>query len=165
MSTERMTPVRSSKLQAVADDTGSRTRFVQSRSAATYEYRDVEPEKHEALMSARSVGRYFTKQIRDQYQTVKLDSDAAVLTRMRELDGFRAEIAARQRAAQERQRAFEENFRTMIGRGSRPVVVLGVAACASGLELFLEPANTHERGAQLDGLALQHSPQSTGLVV
>jgi hypothetical protein len=122
MSNDLLKPVRSSTLQAVGYDEASRTLFVQFRSAATYEYRDVEPEKYAALLAARSVGSCFAKHIRDQFTTVKLDSAAAVLTRMRELEGFRAKLAERDAEAQERQRAFQQGFRALIGSGSRPVV-------------------------------------------
>ena len=122
MSNELLKPVRSSTLQAVAYDEASRTLFVQFRSAATYEYRDVPPETYGALLAARSVGRYFTNKIRDHFSTVKLDSEAAVLTRMQELAGFRIQLAERDAEAQARQRAFQQGFRAMIGGGSRPVV-------------------------------------------
>jgi hypothetical protein len=122
MSTELMTPVRSSTLQAVAYDEASRTLFVQFRSSATYEYRDVPPETYGAMLAAHSIGRYFTAKIRDHFSTVKLDSAAAVLTRMQELAGFRARLAERDAQAQERQRAFQRGLRALIRGGSRPVV-------------------------------------------
>jgi len=53
MSNDLLKPVRSSTLQAVAYDEASRTLFVQFRSAATYEYRDVPPETYGALLAAR----------------------------------------------------------------------------------------------------------------
>lgn len=122
MSNDLLKPVRSSTLRAVAYDEASRTLFVQFRSSATYEYRDVPPETYAALLAARSVGSFFTKRVRDQFSTVKLDSEAAVLTRMRELEGFKVKLAEQEAEAQERQRAFQQSLRAMIGSGSRPVV-------------------------------------------
>ncbi len=59
-----MTPVRSSTLQAVAYDEASRTLFVQFRSSATYEYRDVPPETYGAMLAAHSIGRYGCRNLR-----------------------------------------------------------------------------------------------------
>jgi hypothetical protein len=120
MSNDLLKPVRSSTLQAVAYDEASRTLFVQFRSAATYEYRDVPPETYGALLAARSVGSYFARRIRDRYETLKLEGDGAVETRLRQIDGFRAELEARDGTAQERRRVLERAFRALSGRGSRP---------------------------------------------
>lgn len=61
-------PVTSSNLKAVGYDAATRTLGVQFASGTRYDYTDVPPEAHQALMAADSIGSHFAKHIRPKYQ-------------------------------------------------------------------------------------------------
>lgn len=64
-------PVLSSNIDAVGYHQDSRTLHVRFTSGATYQYRDVDPAEHEALIHAKSVGSHFAQHIRAIYQGEK----------------------------------------------------------------------------------------------
>lgn len=59
-----LTPVKSSNIEAVGYDAGAREMHVRFRGGATYRYRDVAPELHQALIGAESVGKHFHAHVR-----------------------------------------------------------------------------------------------------
>lgn len=64
--------VRSSSLRSVGYD--PRRHVLEVEFAATgrrYQYLDVPPEVHEALMAAPSMGRHFNEFVRDRYEAVE----------------------------------------------------------------------------------------------
>ncbi len=65
-------PVESSVIRAVGYDAGSRTLQVEFSSGAVYQYFDVPPEEHAALLRAESLGRYFREHVRDSYRYVRV---------------------------------------------------------------------------------------------
>jgi KTSC domain len=70
-------PVESSQLVSVGYDPKTSTLEIEFRSGSTYQYFDVLPETHEALINAKtpeggSVGRYFGQQIRGKFKFQKL---------------------------------------------------------------------------------------------
>lgn len=65
------TPVSSSSIDAVGYHEDNRTLHVRFASGHTYSYRDVDPEEHQALIEAKSVGSHFAKHIRPHYQGVR----------------------------------------------------------------------------------------------
>lgn len=68
----QLTPVTSSSIEAVGYHHDTRTLHVRFASGATYTYRDVEPEEHQALIGAKSVGGHFAKNIRAVYKGKRL---------------------------------------------------------------------------------------------
>jgi hypothetical protein len=69
-------PVKSSNIGAIDYDPSSKMLTVQFRSGTTWQYADVPPEEHAALMAADSVGSYFARFIRDLYAANPVDDDA-----------------------------------------------------------------------------------------
>ncbi len=63
----QLIPVTSSNIDAVGYHEDSRTLHVRFASGHTYSYRDVEPEEHNALIAAKSIGSHFAKHIRPHY--------------------------------------------------------------------------------------------------
>lgn len=66
-----MQPVTSSSIDAVGYHQDTRTLHVRFASGATYEYRNVDPEEHAALIEAKSIGAHFAANIRNQYKGVR----------------------------------------------------------------------------------------------
>lgn len=66
-----LTPVTSSNIDAVGYHEDTRTLHVRFTSGATYQYHDVAPEEHEALIHAKSVGSHFAQNIRAVYKGEK----------------------------------------------------------------------------------------------
>jgi hypothetical protein len=58
-------PVTSSNLQSVGYDEESRILTIEFRNGSVYEYEGVPPDVYSELMSAKSHGKYFHRQIRD----------------------------------------------------------------------------------------------------
>ncbi len=82
-----MVAVISSQLAGVGYDAESKTlriTFAKRKDGtpgSSYDYADVEPETHEAMMAAESVGSYFHKNIKpnaEKYPYTKLEAHAAV---------------------------------------------------------------------------------------
>lgn len=61
------TPVSSSAIRAIGYDEDERTLHVEFASGQRYEYPGVDPEEHQALLSAPSVGAHFASHIRPHY--------------------------------------------------------------------------------------------------
>jgi len=68
----RVDAVESSLVSAVAYDADTQILLVALRSGEVYEYADVAPDAHAALLEADSVGRHFTREVRDRYQGRRL---------------------------------------------------------------------------------------------
>jgi hypothetical protein len=68
-------PVTSSTVVSVGYDHETRTLEVEFKSG-TYQYFDVPPERHNALMSSESLGRHFGEHVRGKYRFAKVGSDA-----------------------------------------------------------------------------------------
>lgn len=62
-------PVKSSNLKSVGYDPTSKTLEVEFQGGAVHQYAGVPPEKHAALMKAKSVGSHFHKHIRDRHKS------------------------------------------------------------------------------------------------
>lgn len=62
-----MTPVDSSCLSAVGYDPDTATMRLQFTSGATYDYDDVAPEQHQALIGADSIGAHFAAHVRNRF--------------------------------------------------------------------------------------------------
>jgi hypothetical protein len=63
----KLKPVSSSSINAIGYDPESRTLHVEFASGRTYTYRGVDPEEHDALINAKSIGAHFSKFIRPVY--------------------------------------------------------------------------------------------------
>lgn len=72
----QMTPVTSSNVKAVGYDPAGRTMRVQFNSG-TYDYADVPPEKHAALMEAESVGKHLNANFRGHHTATPVHVDEA----------------------------------------------------------------------------------------
>ena len=66
------TPVASSQLSSVGYDQDTRKLEIQFKNGSIYEYDDVPPETHKELMSSRSTGEYFNKNIKWNFVYRKL---------------------------------------------------------------------------------------------
>lgn len=62
-----MNPVKSSNIRAVGYDPATRDLHVHFNNGGRYVYADVPPEKHEALLSADSIGRHLHQHIRSAH--------------------------------------------------------------------------------------------------
>lgn len=67
--------VQSSNIDAVKYDPGSQRMQVRFKRGSTYEYDNVPKREHTQLMGAKSKGKYFSKNVRNNYTYTKLDSD------------------------------------------------------------------------------------------
>lgn len=68
------TAVTSSNLKSVGYEPETGTLEVEFKKGRLYQYRNVPQEKYAALLNADSKGRYFNKNIKDQYPTVRIHS-------------------------------------------------------------------------------------------
>ena len=64
--------VKSSNIKSVGYDPDSHRLVVEFHSGRKYAYAGVSPEVHEAFLGAKSMGIFFTREIRGQYNTEKL---------------------------------------------------------------------------------------------
>ena len=65
-------PVASSNIKAVGYDSAEGDLVVQFHSGKKYVYHSVPPQVHEAFLGAKSMGIFFTREIRGKYGTEKL---------------------------------------------------------------------------------------------
>ena len=65
-------PVSSSNLASVGYDLETLTLEVEFLNGGVYQYFDVPPHEHEALMQAPSHGKYFSANIRNDYRYTRL---------------------------------------------------------------------------------------------
>lgn len=70
MAIER-TPVKSSNVTSVGFDPETGTMAVEYKDGSVYHYHNVEPDKHEALVSSKSVGGYIHANIKGNYKHSK----------------------------------------------------------------------------------------------
>ena len=69
-----MRAVDSSNLKAIGYDPNTRELFVQmARNDSVYKYADVSLNLFERFSNAESKGRFFVQEIKDRFQTTKLD--------------------------------------------------------------------------------------------
>lgn len=68
----KLHPVKSSNIKAVGYDVDAQRMVVQFYSGKKYAYRDVPPEVHQAFLDAKSMGIFFTREVRGKYGTEKL---------------------------------------------------------------------------------------------
>ena len=61
------TPVSSTNIKAVGYDAASKTLAIEFHSGKVYHYSDVEPEKHQALLAAPSIGKHFGAHIKPHH--------------------------------------------------------------------------------------------------
>lgn len=66
--------VKSSMLRSVVYDTKQKTLTVGFRNGSTYQYDDVPKTPVTRMLKAKSKGRSFLRNIRDQFDTTKLSS-------------------------------------------------------------------------------------------
>jgi hypothetical protein len=64
--------VKSSNIKSIGYDEKTKTLHVEFSSGGIYEYADVSPEKHTALMSADSIGGYLHKHIKGTHGHKKI---------------------------------------------------------------------------------------------
>jgi hypothetical protein len=60
-------PVESSNIESVGYDKATKVLEVKFKSGSVYQYTNVPPEKHKALVEADSVGGYFSANIKEHY--------------------------------------------------------------------------------------------------
>lgn len=65
-------PVISSNIVAIGYDPETRELVIQFK-AARFRYADVPPEIHSDLMGAESIGSYFARTIKGQYEATRID--------------------------------------------------------------------------------------------
>lgn len=65
--------VESSSLRSVGYDPRRQVLEVEFTTGRRYQYLDVPPQVHEALMAAPSLGRYYNACVRDRYEAVELE--------------------------------------------------------------------------------------------
>ena len=73
----RLTPVVSTTLATVGYDETRQVLQLQFRSRAIYQYRDVPPAVHQALLGAPSKGRYFNRAIRGRFPFTRISLSQA----------------------------------------------------------------------------------------
>lgn len=68
------TPVESSNLSRVAflDDPENGTLYVEFSPGRIYQYAEVPADLYQELLDAESAGKFFSSQIRDEYDTTRL---------------------------------------------------------------------------------------------
>ena len=59
-----MEAVTSSQLSSVGYDPESQTMAIRFKNGSVYHYYDVSPEQHQALVTAPSIGKYFTQHVK-----------------------------------------------------------------------------------------------------
>lgn len=70
-------PVTSSNLAAVGYDTATQTLAVKFHSSETvHHYSDVPPEKFERMQTAKSIGSFFSREVRAQHPHRAIEPDA-----------------------------------------------------------------------------------------
>ena len=67
-----MQPVESSNVAEVGHDPITNTLRVKFKSGGTYEYHGVSAQKHQALLSADSIGAHLARHIKPHHETRKL---------------------------------------------------------------------------------------------
>jgi hypothetical protein len=70
-----LTPIDSSSIEAVGYVPGEARLFVRFVTRKTYMYEGITQETYLELIRAESIGRFFNRRIRDQYQFVEVGSD------------------------------------------------------------------------------------------
>jgi hypothetical protein len=60
-------------MRSIGYDETNQVLEVEFQSGAVYQYLDVRPVIHKELMAAESKGRYFNREIRDLYTSVRVD--------------------------------------------------------------------------------------------
>lgn len=65
-------PVKSSNIAAIGYDSASRKMEVEFTTGAVYEYSNVSPSTVRAFRKAKSIGRYFSKHIKSNFDGRKL---------------------------------------------------------------------------------------------
>jgi hypothetical protein len=70
--------VQSSNVYSVGYDAEKRRLEVEFVNGGVYEYLDVPPEKHEALLAAESKGRYLTQQIKPLHTVNKIPGEVGM---------------------------------------------------------------------------------------
>lgn len=69
----QMQPVQSSMLSHVGYDPDTRELHVTFKdSGETYQYHDIAPQAHQAMMSAPSIGKHFNANVRAKAKSVKI---------------------------------------------------------------------------------------------
>lgn len=62
-------PVKSSNIKSVGYDATRRALEIEFQSGQIHEYANVPPEKHQALIKAKSVGQFFHRAIRSKHKS------------------------------------------------------------------------------------------------
>lgn len=69
-----LVPVVSGNLKAVGYDPATQTMDVQFASTRVYRYSGVPPEVHKEMVEAESVGSYFSRNVRNKFPGVDLET-------------------------------------------------------------------------------------------
>lgn len=64
--------VKSSNIKSIGHDPATNTMHVEFNNGGVYEYDDVPPEKHAALVNAHSIGAHFAQHIKGQHAYRKI---------------------------------------------------------------------------------------------
>jgi len=67
-----LTPVESSHIAAIGYDPVERRLRIVFKTSGAYDYDDVPPEAHHALMKAESIGKHFCAHIKPHFSASKL---------------------------------------------------------------------------------------------
>lgn len=73
----KITPVKSSNIEAIGHDPVSQTLHVKFKNGSHYTYEGVSAEKHNALDKAESVGKHLNAHIIGKHKHTKCDKDDA----------------------------------------------------------------------------------------
>lgn len=65
------TPVTSSNISSIGYDPDEKTLAVEFKDGTVYHYHDVEPDAHEQLVSAKSIGKHLHANIKGAYKFTK----------------------------------------------------------------------------------------------
>lgn len=63
------TPVKSSNIKSIGYEPASKKLHVEFQSGDVHEYANVPPAKHAALMKAKSIGKYFHREVRTMHKS------------------------------------------------------------------------------------------------
>ena len=65
-------PVKSSNVTSVGYEPRTKTMAVEFKDGSVYHYHDVEPDTHQGLISAKSIGKYVHANVKGKYKHSKI---------------------------------------------------------------------------------------------
>lgn len=67
----KLSPVKSSHIDAIGYDAATKTLAVQFKGGAVYHYHGVDSSVHERMLRVPSVGKYFAEHVKDKFHFTK----------------------------------------------------------------------------------------------